>query len=99
MKPLLVTCPCCGVELDVDRRSGQIVRTGPKLDEEQSVERFDSFVKSVKKRSAKTADAFDQVTEAVRGRERGLDDAFQNAFRRVKETDDGKKPFNPLDFD
>ena len=54
------------MSLDIDQRSGKVVRTGPKLDDEQSVERFDSFVQTVKKRSAKTADAFDQVTEAVR---------------------------------
>ena len=98
MKPLLIKCPCCGVEIDIDRATGEIVRTGPKQGEKQGVERFDEITYGVKQKSKKTASAFDEVTAKVKGRERELDDVFKQAVRKVKETDDGSRPENPLDF-
>lgn len=98
MKPLIVHCPCCGVEIDIDRRSGKIVRTGPKPGEEET-DRFAAAFGQVKDLERKTASAFDQVTRAVKGREEELDDVFRSAVKKVKETDDGSRPFHPLDMD
>jgi hypothetical protein len=96
-RPLIIKCPCCGVEIDIDRESGKIVRTGPKPGEAQGIERFDAALKSVKK--PKDVAAFDRAKDELRKRESKLDDAFKDAFKRVKDTDDGSKPFNPLEMD
>lgn len=93
----VVKCPCCGVEIDIDALSGKIVRTGPKPGEPQGIERFDAALKAVKR--PKDPGAFDKAKKDLRERESKLDDAFRDAFRKVKETDDGSRPFNPLDMD
>lgn len=97
MKPLIIKCPCCGIEIDIDRQSGNIVRTGPRPGDEDK-DRFQDAFENVKRQSRATATAFDKVTEAVKGRESKLDDVFLDAFKKVKETDDGSK-FNPLEMD
>lgn len=99
MKPIIVQCPCCGTELDIDRRTGQIVRTGPKPGEEEGLARFDSVVKDVQRKSAAPSSAFDNVTRSLKSREGKLDDVFKDAFDKVREQDDGSRPPNPLDWD
>lgn len=92
-------CPCCGVEIDVDQTTGQIVRTGPKPGEPQGVERFDAALKTIKSKQKEGTTAFDRAREGLKGRESKLDSAFKDAFKKVKETDDGSRPENPLDLD
>jgi hypothetical protein len=98
-RPLIIKCPCCGVEIDIDTASGKVVRTGPKPGEPQGVERFDAALKSVKSKQKEGTTAFDKAQDALRHRESQLDDAFKNAVKKVKETDDGSKPFNPMEVD
>jgi hypothetical protein len=98
-RPLIVRCPCCQAELDIDRRSGDVVRANRKGDTRDKSEKFDDVLGTVHRRGGRGADAFDSVTKKVKGREKQLDQVFQDAFKKVKETDDGKKPFNPLDYD
>ncbi len=98
-RPLIVKCPCCQAKLDIDRRSGEVVTVTRKGDTKSKVEKFDDVLGSVHKLGSRGSDAFDSVTSKVKGREQQLDQVFKDAFKKVKETDDGAKPFNPLDYD
>lgn len=96
-RSIVIKCPCCSVEIDIDAATGKIVRTGPKPGEPQGLERFDAALKAVKQ--PKDVGAFDKARANLKHRESKLDDAFKDAFKKVKETDDGSKPFNPMDMD
>jgi hypothetical protein len=100
-RSLIVICPCCHNELDIDIATAKVIRHGPKLkaDEKPDPARFDDALSSIKKREKEVMSAFDRAREGLKDRDRKLDSAFKDAFRRVKETDDGSKPFNPLDQD
>ena len=98
-RSLIVKCPCCGVEIDVDVATGKIVRSGPKPGDPQGIERFDAALKSVKSKAKEGTSAFDRAKEELKKRESKLDDAFKDAVKKVKETDDGQKPFNPMEMD
>jgi hypothetical protein len=95
----LIKCPCCKVEIDIDATTGHIVRTGPKPGEPQGIERFDAALKTIKSKEKQGTSAFDKARADLQNRESKLDDAFKDAFKKVKETDDGSKPFNPLEMD
>ena len=100
VKPsMIIKCPCCGVEIDIDVATGKIVRHGPKLGGAPAPERFDDALKSIRSRDKQIASAFDKAQDNLRGRDRKLDAAFRDAFKKVQETDDGSKPWNPLDAD
>jgi hypothetical protein len=96
-RSIVIKCPCCHVELDIDVATEKVIRTGPKPGEAQGVERFDAALKAVKK--PKDLGAFDKAKQNVRERESKLDDVFKDAFKKVKESDDGSKPFNPMEMD
>ena len=99
MRPLIVRCPCCGIEIDIDRESGKVVRTGPKPGEDPNRDRFEDAFSTVKRRQSQTATEFDKVKKDIVGREEKLEDVFRDAFRKVQETDDGAPPPNPFDMD
>jgi hypothetical protein len=100
-RSLIVVCPCCQNELDIDVATGKVIRHGPRLkgDAKPDPSRFDDALKQVKNRQKDAFNAFEKAREGLKGREEKLDSAFKDAFRRVKETDDGSKPYNPLDQD
>ena len=102
-RSLIVVCPCCNNELDIDIASGKVIRHGPKLKPGQKAQvdpgQFDAALEQVKNRKKEAFSAFDKAREGLKGRDAKLDSAFKDAFKRVKETDDGSKPFNPLDQD
>jgi hypothetical protein len=100
-RSLIITCPCCQNELDIDIATGKVIRHGPKLKagEKADPKLFDAALDQVKNRKREALSAFDRAREGLKGREQKLDSAFRDAVRRVKETDDGSKPFNPLDQD
>ena len=96
-------CPCCGVEIEVDAASGQVIRHGPKgaagADGKPDIARFDAALQNVKGRGAQAQSAFDRAKDALKNRESKLDSAFKDAFKKVKETDDGSKPLSPFDLE
>jgi hypothetical protein len=102
-RSLIVVCPCCNAELDIDIATAKVIRHGPRRkpgeDAKADPKVFDDALKQVKSRQKDAFSAFDRAREGLKGREEKLDSAFKDAFKRVKETDDGSKPFNPLEQD
>ncbi len=100
-RSLIVVCPCCQTELDIDIATRKVIRHGPKLrgDVKPDPSRFDEALRNVESRRKEALSEFERARESLKSRDRKLDSAFRDAVKRVKETDDGSKPFNPLDQD
>jgi hypothetical protein len=102
-RSLIVVCPCCQAELDIDIATAKVIRHGPKSKpgeaQKADPKLFDDALKSVQNRKKEAFSAFDRAREGLKGRDQKLDSAFKDAVKRVKETDDGSKPFNPLEQD
>jgi len=100
-RSLVVTCPCCGEELDIDIASAKVIRHGKRAapDAKPDLGRFDAALSAVKSRPGQALDAFERAKSALQGRESKLDAAFKDAVKKVKETDDGSKPLSPFDLE
>lgn len=93
-RSVIVTCPCCESRLDVDVRSGNVVRwnratevdeTGkPILKEEDWAEAN----KKVGSRLDTAADAFESGLSKELNREKDLDDLFDKASEKAKRKPD-----------
>lgn len=94
-----IRCPECDVEMEIDRRSGRILHHGPALTETESSARFDQVMRHVSKSETEHTSAFDKAAAELQQRSKQLDSVFNDAVQKVHETDDGSKPFNPLDFE
>ncbi len=86
-----VTCPCCESRLEVDVRTGKVVKwrrkgeldeTGkPKVDEKD----WDDASTRVSKRMGTAADRFEAGLSKEKNREKDLDDLFRKANEKLKE--------------
>ncbi len=89
-KDTSVTCPCCESRLEIDVRTGAILRwrrkaevdeTGkPKVREED----WTGAAERVQQRTSSAAEKFDAGLTREKERERDLDDLFQKASEKLK---------------
>jgi hypothetical protein len=85
IKDVVVTCPCCESRLEVDARTGKVVKwrkkgevdeTGkPKVGEQD----WDDASTRVARRMGGAADRFEEGLAREKSRERDLDDLFRKA--------------------
>jgi len=89
-KETQVTCPCCESRLEVDVRTGAVVRWRKKgeLDETgKPVLReadWTAASERVGKRLGSAADRFEQGLSREKGREKNLDDLFRKANEKLE---------------
>jgi len=85
-----VTCPCCNSRLDVDTRSGKVVRWQPesKLDETGKPiltdSDWDAAAKRAGGRQSTAEDKFDAGFAREKSRSADLDDLFRKASEKLK---------------
>ena len=97
MRDINVTCPCCQSYLEVDARSGKVVKwrrereldeTGkPILDEKD----WDDVSSRVQNRVSDAVDKFDSSLKREQNRERDLDDLFKKASDKLKDSADDEE--------
>jgi hypothetical protein len=93
-KDLHVECPCCQSRLEVDVRTGKILRWGRKTESDPSGKpivgesHWGGATERVSKRLGTAADKFDQSLQRERTRSRDLDDLFRKASEKLDPRDD-----------
>lgn len=94
--PLLVSCPGCDCELEVDRRTGKVLAHRPKVSAPADFEDlFDEVERSKQRAERRVA----QEEKALADRRRLLDRQFEDAMARAEEVDDSTPPESPFDLD
>lgn len=94
--PLLITCPDCASELEVDRRTGKVLahraKSKPPAD-------FDDLFDEVERSKQRAERRVAQEEQALADRRRLLDRRFEEAMERADEVDDSTPPESPFDRD
>jgi hypothetical protein len=93
-KSLEIACPCCESRLEIDVRTGKIVRWARKTELDESgkprVRESDwgQASQKVQERLGGAADKFDQSLSREKSRGRDLDELFKKASDKLKKKDD-----------
>lgn len=93
-KSVDVTCPCCESRLEIDVRTGKIVRWARKSELDESgkprVRESDWHQASqrVQKRLGSATDKFDESLSREKTRGKDLDELFRKASDKLKKKDD-----------
>jgi uncharacterized Zn finger protein (UPF0148 family) len=89
-KDVVVTCPCCESRLEVDARTGKVVKWRPKgeLDEtgkpKIAEKDWDDASTRVGKRMGGAAERFEDGLSKEKNRERDLDELFRKAREKAE---------------
>lgn len=88
-KDLEITCPCCESRLEVDVRTGKLVRWSKKSELDEAgkpvVRESDwgAAADKVNKRMGAATDKFDETLTREKNREKDLDDLFRKASEKL----------------
>lgn len=97
MKFFEIKCPCCNTTLVIDRLDGKVVEERKPLIEDSTGDRFKDAMIKTKQQKAVVEKKFKDSESAHKKRAQSLDSIFKESLKKVKENDDGTKPFNPMD--
>jgi uncharacterized Zn finger protein (UPF0148 family) len=93
-KSLDITCPCCESRLEVDARTGKVVRWSKKSELDESgkprVRESDwgQANQRVQQRMGSAAEKFDESLTREKTRGKDLDELFRKASDKLKKKDD-----------
>jgi hypothetical protein len=93
-KDVRVDCPCCQSRLELDVRTGKVVRWSPKEATDEAgrptVREADwgQAAERVERRLGTATDKFDESLQRERSRARDLDDLFRKANERLGREDE-----------
>ena len=91
----VVSCPCCGTQIEVDTRTGKARAVRP---EEQKAGDIDKLVRAQQKESQRLGNLFDDAKQQQNKQAERLDDVLEQAKQDAKKDKD-KKPRNIFDLD
>lgn len=98
IETIKVTCPDCGNELIVDRKTGKVVEVRRPLVEDSTGDRFEDALLKAKR----SEDAAEQKFEEARQREREkmgkLDKLFKEGLKKAKE-EKIERPLRDIDLE
>jgi hypothetical protein len=90
-KAVEISCPCCESRLEIDVRTGKVVRWSKKGEQDESGKPvlresdWSAASERVSKRLGSATDKFDQSLTKEKGRAKDLDELFRKASDKLKE--------------
>ena len=96
---LYVDCPHCGARLEVERKTGKLVKSWEKTEKKEGVDQVAESLKKIQENKTKLDKYFSGAPESLAEHKRGLLDAFEKEKKRIRDTGDTSRPINPLDLD
>jgi hypothetical protein len=94
-----VPCPKCGVELIVDRITGELIETREPIIEHSTGDRFADALQKVKSSPKEAEEKFEKSKAAEKNKHKDLDDLFKKSLEQAKKEGPAKKQLRDIDFE
>lgn len=99
VRELLVRCPGCAGELQVDAATGEVLAHRAARKEREPSKDFDSLLAGIGESKQHAESVFEREMGALKDRDRLLEEKFRKALERAEKEDDGKPPPRPWDLE
>lgn len=95
----LIDCPKCKVRIEVEKRSGKVM----KFWEKPEIKKGDDFIKEslkkMKEEKNKLNGYFSSAKDLMENKKRELLEKFDEEKKKIQESGDTSRPINPMDLD
>lgn len=98
-RELLVRCPDCGGELQVDSATGEVLSHRSAKAETPPSKDFDALLAGLGESKQHAESVFEREMGALKNRDRLMEEKFRKALERAEKEDDGEPPVRRWDLD
>ena len=95
----LIDCPCCKAQIEVDRKSGKVLRHWVKTELKEGGDPMQEALKKIKADKSRLDEYFSNAGKSMEDKKKELSDKFEQEKKRIKDSGDTSRPINPMDLD
>jgi hypothetical protein len=95
----LIDCPVCKGRIEVDRKTGKVLRHWEKPQVKEGGDPMQEAFKKMKADKSRLDDYFNNAGKSMEEKKKELEEKFKQEKKRIEESGDTSKPINPMDLD
>ncbi|MHB0997008.1 MAG: hypothetical protein ACYC2I_11625 [Elusimicrobiales bacterium] len=95
----LVDCPCCKARIEVDRKTGKVVRHWEKPKVKEGGDLMAESLKKIQADKSRLDDYFNNAGRSMEEKKKELEAQFEKEKKRIEDSGDTSRPINPMDLD
>jgi len=95
----LIDCPCCKARIEVDRRTGKVLKHWEKPQVKEGGDLMQEALKKIKADKDRLDSYFSNAGKSMEDKKKELEEQFEKEKKRIEDSGDISKPINPLDLD
>lgn len=95
----LIDCPCCKARIEVDRKTGKVVKHWEKPEVKPGGDLMAEAMKKMQADKGRLDAYFSNAGRSMEEKKKELEDRFEKEKKRIEESGDKSKPINPMDLD
>ncbi|HNW43014.1 MAG TPA: hypothetical protein PKI19_00815 [Elusimicrobiales bacterium] len=95
----LVDCPCCKTQLEVDGKTGKVLRHWAKSQLKEGGDPMQEAFKKMKEDKSRLDSYFSNAGKTMEEKKKELENKFEQEKKRIKDSGDTSRPINPMDLD
>jgi len=96
---IFVDCPHCGQRLEVERKTGKVVKTWAKVEKKAGVDLVAETLKKRQEERAQLDKYFSGAQSDMKKHKEELLKKFDEEKKRINDEGDFERPINPMDLD
>ncbi|HAH30896.1 MAG TPA: hypothetical protein DCL44_01120, partial [Elusimicrobia bacterium] len=94
----MIDCPCCKARIEVDRKSGHVLRHWDKPEVKSGADPIVEALKKIEEDKSRLNDYFSGAGKSMEEKKKELLDKFESERKRIKDSGDISRPLNPMDL-
>ena len=95
----LVDCPCCKTRIEVDKKTGKVLRNWAKPVIKEGLDPMQEAFKKMKEDKSRLDSYFTNAGKSLEDKKKDLEEQFEKEKKRIKDSGDTSRPINPMDLD
>lgn len=95
----LIDCPCCKARIEVDRKTGKVLRHWDKPQVKAGGDPMQEALKKMQEEKVRLDSYFNNAGKSLEDKKKELEQKFEEEKKRIEDSGDKSRPESPFDLD
>jgi len=95
----LIDCPCCKARIEVDRKTGKVLKHWEKPQVREGGDLMQEALKKIQEDKSRLDNYFNNAGKSMEEKKKELEAQFEKEKKRIEDSGDKSRPINPMDLD